>query len=464
MPSIVQSEISNNHIRIDINFPKEETKELLNKALKKEQKKVNLKGFRKGKAPINTIKKLYGNQILSQSIFDELNKAMSEYLQEEKIHYIGEPLPIEEDNNNDLDVKSLDDYNFAFELGLMPKEDLKGMGEEDKYLFYEIEVDSSEAEDLLDQWLRQFGTTESVENIQEDNDLLTLELMELEGGKVKDNGIEATAKILLEEISDDKLKEQFKAAVVGDEIDLNIYDLSKNGEEEFIRKHLLKIEEGQEFSPDFKAGIESVDRFNKAELNEDFFNKAFGQDNVSSKEEALEKATEAIKNQKAGRAKELLYKDVYENITEANKKMDIPEDFIKRWVSSSPSIKSETDEDIENIMVDLRNNIIRTKLLEKLEVKVEQQEILDAAYGQVYQYGIRKKEDADPIVQRMLADKGFVNQIAGNIETSKIIDGIDQHVTKEVKKLSSKEFDDIFENAVKEVQAKQKEQEEVKEE
>ena len=61
--------------------------------LKKYKSKVQMKGFRKGKTPIGVIKKMYGQSVLAEIVMDKINKGLTDFISEEKINILGQPLP-----------------------------------------------------------------------------------------------------------------------------------------------------------------------------------------------------------------------------------------------------------------------------------------------------------------------------------------------------------------------------------
>ena len=456
MSSINRTEIADHHIRLDINMPADEVSDKLKQALKKEQKNANLKGFRKGKAPIATIRKLYGDNILAKMVYDELNKELSEYLEANKLNYLGEPLPLHEEGDNQLNAKKITDYNFSFELGLIPELDLKDW-EEHAYPKYQIEFSEEDVDKQLEDWRKRMGSQEAVDEPIEENDVVNLELMEMEDGKVKADGLSTESRIHIQSIKDEGLKKALMGKKIGDSLDIDIFGLAPDGKEGYIRKYILKIDEDQAFNKDFKAGIDEVLRLEEAEMNQEFFDKVFGPDEVKSEEEAREKTLEFLQRSNESKVQELLFKEVKEKLT-ADVEVPLPVEFIKKWTSESDNFKLETDEDFDNFIEDLRWSLIRSALSNKLELSLDQQEIVEAAYREVYQYGIQEKEMAERMVQQLMSNKEYVDRIANNLETGKLVQAVAEKVKADVNKVDPQEFERIYDEVVKEMSAKQGEE------
>ncbi|HKK88424.1 MAG TPA: trigger factor [Saprospiraceae bacterium] len=453
MSSINRTEIAEHHIRLDIKMPAEEISEKLKKALKKEQKNATLKGFRKGKAPLATIRKLYGDNILAKMVYDDLNKELSEYLEENKINYLGEPLPLHEEGENEINAKKIADYNFSFELGLMPEIDLEGW-EAYAYPKYDIEFGDQDVDKQLEEWKKRMGKQEAVDEPIKENDVVNLELMEMEDGKVKVDGISTESRIHIESVKDEELKKNLLGKKIGDALDIDIYSLAPDGKEEYVRKYLLKIEDDQSFNKEFKAGIDEVLRLEEAEMNQEFFDKVFGPDEVKTEEEAREKTLEFLNRSNEHKVQELLFKEVKEKLTE-DLNVSLPVAFVKKWTSESDNFKLETEEDFDKFLEDLRWSLIRSSLSNKLELSLEQEEIVEAAYREVYQYGIQEKEMAERMVQQLMSNKEYVDRIANNLETGKLVQAVAEKVNADVKKVSPEEFERIYDEVVKEMTAKQ---------
>lgn len=458
MSSINRTEIADYHIRLDIHMPAEQVKENLKKALKKEQKNADLKGFRKGKAPMATIRKLYGDNILAKTVYDDLNKQLSDYLEENKINYLGEPVPLHSEGENEINAKKITDYNFSFELGLIPEFELDGW-EEHNYPKYEIEFGDEDVDKQLKDWKKRMGKQEAVDEPIEENDVVNLELMEMENGQVKADGISAESRIHVESIKDETLKKALLGKKIGDSMDIDIYSLAPDGKEEYIRKYILKIEDDQSFNKEFKAGIDEVLRLEEAEMDQEFFDQVFGPDEVKSEDEAREKTLEFLQRSNEPKIQELLFKEVKEKLTE-DLNVSLPVEFIKKWTTQSDNFNLDTDEDFDKFLEDLRWSLIRSSLSNKLELSLEQQEIVEAAYGEVYQYGIQEKEMAEQMVQQLMSNKEYVDRIANNLETGKLVRAVSEKANADIQKVSPEDFERIYDNVVKEMTEKQKQEEE----
>jgi trigger factor len=455
MPKITKSDLGENHIKLEVLFEEQEVHDELKKGLKKEQKNANLKGFRKGKAPITTLKRLYGERILAQTVYDQLNRSLSEYIEENQINYIGEPLALNQPEDNPVGLKTIQDYKFDFELALAPDIELKGLSEDTEYKMFDVVYSDEEVNEQLNKWQKQTGGNESIEGPAEENDIIQLELLELNTeGQIKDGGLEVETKILVKDIDSDELKKELLGKKVGDELELNVLDLAPGQDEEHLRKYILNIDSEKEFNHIFKAGIDDILRLSEAELDQGFFDRVFGPDKVTNLDEAKLETKKFLKQGSEMRAKELLFKDVREKLQELNT-VEIPNSFLEKWTSQNKELKVNGEEELKQFKQDLSWSLIRSALSKKLGVEVEQQELMETAYREVYQYGIQDRDMADKMVKQLMSNKEYVQKMANNIETGKLIEAVAETAKIKKEEISVEKFEQYFNEVAKKVQEEQ---------
>ena len=291
MPKVERKDIDNLNAVLTVTLEKSEYEPKFKAELKKYRKQANMKGFRKGRTPISVLKKMYGQSVLAEIINEMLQKELNEYLNAQEFRILGQPLPSEEQKQQDIDVKSLDDYEFKFDLGISPEFEVEGADEEATYEKMVVEVSEEKIEEDLQAARKRHGERESVEDdTVKDNDMVKFKAIELEGDAPKEEGIETEFSLLISDNTDEALKEELKDKKAGDSIRFKLSELEEGRDEEYIRKYYLNLEEGdeREFNDTFEATIEEVSRIAPAELNQEFFDQAFGEGNVSSEEEARE--------------------------------------------------------------------------------------------------------------------------------------------------------------------------------
>src|SRR5690554_4807354 len=99
--NISQENIDDLNAVISIEITPEDYKTVVEDAMKTQAKKANIPGFRPGKVPIAHIKRMYGKSILLDEINRMVSDRLNDFLTEEKLEILGQPLPKEEDSENE---------------------------------------------------------------------------------------------------------------------------------------------------------------------------------------------------------------------------------------------------------------------------------------------------------------------------------------------------------------------------
>ena len=152
-------------LKVSIKVDKEDYAEDMNKRLKDFRHKADIRGFRKGMAPMGLIEKMYGGQALADALNSVVSQQISKYIEDNKLNIIGEPLP-SEDNDNTADEG--DSYTFDFDLGVAP-EITVDVTSEDTIPYYTITVSAKAVNDYKENLLRQYGNMQSGEAAGEDD-------------------------------------------------------------------------------------------------------------------------------------------------------------------------------------------------------------------------------------------------------------------------------------------------------
>ena len=168
MAKVVREDIDDLNALLKVELSKEHYEAKLKSELNKYRKKAHIKGFRKGKTPMGFIKKMYGTAVLAEVINESLQTAVSSYISEEKLNILGQPLPVEQEEELTFDVNDLQDYNFSFELGLAPEFELQGIDSSSEFTRYVAEIPESMIDEDLSNARKRGGEQTSVEGAIEE--------------------------------------------------------------------------------------------------------------------------------------------------------------------------------------------------------------------------------------------------------------------------------------------------------
>ncbi|GAA5220814.1 trigger factor [Membranihabitans marinus] len=441
------NKIDDLNAQIKVSVEVEDYAEKLASELKTYQKKSSMKGFRKGKTPKSMVEKMYGKSLLADIVNQELQEGLSNYLKEEKIEFLGQPIPSEDQALIQFDTKSNKAYEFIFDLGLTPEFEVAGL--EDSYTYYDAIIPDEDVETEWERYRKQKGERVDVEEGFEDNDYLTFNAKELEDGVEKPNGLEATVSVLVSLIDDQEVKDKVLAAKKGDKIQFNVLTLEKDRTEEYVRKYILKLDDEEmdrEFNPTFEGEIVEAKRVELAEVNQEFLTSVFGEE-VETEEAAKEVIAKEIKTYYDSQADAILFRNVQTKLMESSD-ITLPDEFLKRWlaVSNETVSKEQIESEYDSYFADnLRWTLIRNKLVKAKEIEILPEDIQNELRRRVIQYagGYNLGEEfIEQTVQRLMQDQKQVEEAYEESLAAKLFDALKVDLTLESEAIAQ---DDLME-------------------
>lgn len=360
---------------------------LVEKQLKNIRQKANIPGFRPGMVPMGLVKKQYGTAVKAEEINKLLQTKIFEYIKENKVDMLGEPLPIEEQQAT-IDMVNDKDFTFEFEIALAPKFDAT-LTADDKLAYYKIQPTDEMIDSQVQAYAQRCGEYKQVESY-EDKDMLKGSLVEAaeEGISVKD------AVMMPTYMKNDEQKALFAGAKVGDVITFNPTTAFDGSEAELAS--LLKIEKSEvaAHTGEFTFTISEITRFVASELNQNVFDAAFGKDTVKSEEEFRAKISEQFAERFAVDSDYKLLLDTRSYLMERIGKLEFPEALLRRIMemNKAEGAESISEEDFQKSITELSWHLIKEQLAKKFEVKIDDNDVLSVAKAatrdQFMQYGM----------------------------------------------------------------------------
>jgi len=447
--NIVRKDLDQNNALVTIRIEKADYAVKVDKTLSDYRKKANIPGFRPGMVPASLVKKQYGKAVLSEEINKLVSENLVKYIQENKINTLGEPLPsLTEQPAINLDTQ--EDFDFVFDLGIAPEFEVE-VSEKDTVTYYKISVNDEMIENQIKSYTARFGKYIQEDTVEE-KDMLKGELLEMQDGIVKEDGIKVQdAALTIAYMKDDAQKALFTDAKKGDIITFNPTIAFANESE---ISSLLKIskEEAALIDADFQLKIESITRYHESEINQEMFDKVYGEGTVNGETEFRAKITENIQENllrdseyKFGMDAQTMLLNKYNNLT-------FPDTFLKRWVlTNNKKLTAEKlEEDFPKMIADLKWQIIKTKLMQMHNVQIEPADIEDfakqMAKAQFAQYGMVGMEDdiISNYAKDMLKKEETRSNIIERVADAKIYSLLKQTVTLENKDITIEELNKMF--------------------
>jgi len=437
---------------ITVKIEKPDYEERVNNILKDYRRKAKIDGFRPGKVPQGLVNKMYRKPVLADEINKVLAESLSKFLVDDKLNILGEPLP----NANHplkIDWDHDTDFEFVFDIGLAPEIDF-AVSENDSIIYYNILASKEEIDKQVDRIASRYGTLKDAPEIS-GNDMVKADMTELDSsGNPAENGIiieEGT--ISLEFVKDEEIKNKFNGLKPGDQL---VIDVKKAFENETDLAALLKIDKEKlaTIHPDFRLTIKSVSRFEKADVNQELFDKAYGKDTIKSEEEFRQKVEEELKSAFERNSDYKLRLDAREYYL-GKFQQKLPDEFLKRWLLHSNEGKvtqEQIDKDFDHFIVDLKWQLVKGKITKDNELKINEEELVnhvkDAIRQQFIQYYGIGEVPADLLEKyskESLAREEDRNRYVESLNENKIFEFIKKTVKLNTNEITLEKFNNLFE-------------------
>lgn len=442
--NITQNNIDELNAEIVLVFQPEDYKGKYDEALAATRRNVNMPGFRPGKVPMGMVKKMYGKGILAEEFNKMINEHMQNHILENKLQVLGNPLPKEMDRNGDWDNPG--DFEFIFELGLAPEFEV-ALNNKEKYEYSTIKIDEDLLNKEMDNLTRRYGQLTAAEE-SEENDLLVGDFIQLdENNEILEGGIMKEGTIALEFLTDDEAK----AALIGKKVgEIVVVDPNKvsRGADDMAQMLGISIEEVADMKSMFNFRIGEVKRMNPAELNQELFDKLFGEGNVTSEEELRTRLAEDMTNMFKRDTDRVFMNQVTERLIETSN-ITLPDEFLKKWIIQSndkPITVEQVEAEYDQYSKGLKWQLIENKIITTNELKVEDAEAIDYAKqmlaAQWKQYGLPDPEDGELTEQatKLMANQEEGKRIYDMMYDNKVLQFVKDNVKLENKELSYDEF------------------------
>ena len=440
MPNVSFEKTSNVTGRITVEMPKAEINEKLNAELKKQRGRVDMKGFRKGKVPISTLRKMMGNELLGQILDNEIREGLFGHIEEEKIDIIFSPKPIEEEGTPMITATSVQDLTLKYEVALTP--DFEINLPDESFDYYVLDVPAEDIDETVQRMLKQSGETEELtEGTVASDDILNVTITE--AGPVEDK-ISNSTKLYTESLTDES-KELFIGKNVGDIISVaDLNTLEKESTDTYVKKYFLELDDVETdiSGKSFDVKIDGISRVTPGELNDEFWEKYDATGEIKTedalREDIVKQQSAGFRQQADGMANFAIQKHLVEHT-----EMELPTEFMQEL--------NEGDEtEYELFERGVRWMLIRNKYAEDKDIKLEYEDIKAEATASLTRMLGGQRPDfmtdefVDSYVQRILADEKQRNEMSSSAIEKKIMAALRDQVTLQEVSLKSDDFNEVI--------------------
>ncbi|EHQ29538.1 trigger factor [Mucilaginibacter paludis] len=443
--NITQEKIDNLNSILTITLQPEDYNPRVEKTIKDQAKKAKIAGFRPGMVPPSHIKRMYGKSILVEEVNSLLNDSLTNYISENNIDVLGQPLP-KIDREKEFNWDFTDNFEFNYEMGVAPEFTID-ISSKDKATEYVIKADEATLAERIKNIRRGYGKMTNPD-VSADDDVLYSELKQLSAdGSVFEDGISNTASIRLDQIKN----EEVKASLIGlKKDDVITFDIQKAFDNDAAKvAALLKIEEDEaaDLKSDFQLTVKNVNRLEESDLNQEFFDKLFGEGTVTTEEEFRAKITEEVEGMMVQDSDRRLQNDLY-NLVMDKVNFELPDEFLKRWLlaTNDKLTQEDLDKDYDNFAKNLKWTLIENKIVKDNEIEIKYDEVfalakqrLDAQF-RMYSPQPLSDEQLGQYTVQYLQNKENGNKIFEELKALKTLDYLKTVVTLDKKEISSEEF------------------------
>ncbi len=375
--NITKEKLNDLHLQVNINIAPADYLPKVEEAIKVYSKKLNIPGFRKGHVPQGMAKKMVGNEMLAEELNKLIGETLDNYIKEEKLNILGQPLPVENMKKQEINIQSPSSYDFSFELGLVSEYQLSDLAKKE-FLNYEVKPEEKTVLDEIEKLKVRYGTTEETDTIIKDS-VLSIIFKELNNDESeKLNGIERTRRISIESFSNEQVKNNIMSLKKGESLVINIFDAYSNNEELIIHNILdINHDQANGMGHTFKVTIDGIFEVKKTDLNQDLYNRLFGDGIVNNEVELHEKIKEELTRSYKGAAHQKLLNDISTYLIE-NTTISFPDNFLKKWIltnNENPVTSEQVEKEFGQFIRQLKWDLITERISKEAGIKIEGAEL-----------------------------------------------------------------------------------------
>ncbi|MBC5837193.1 trigger factor [Flavobacterium muglaense] len=396
---------------------------------------ATVKGFRKGQVPKDLVAKQYGKAIKEEEVKKVVDLALERFIQSERLNLLGTPLP-KVNENFDWDAEEL---TFEYEIGLVPNFELD-LDAKNDIVKYVVTADDKLIDGQVERIQKQFGTAIPQEVVAADSDVTGTFANE-------EKGINNATTIAADLFKDKATFDLFIGKKVGDVVTVNTKGLF---EDDHQLMDVMKVshDDVHGLDVDVNFTIEAINTAELAELNQELFDKLFGEGKVASLDELKAKIKEDAENQFATQADQKLLGDVTEFLIE-NTKFDLPAEFLKKWLQTVGEKKLSPEEaEVEYARSEkgLRFQLIEGRAMAQSDIKITFEDLKTFTTKnirqQMAQFGQTNPtdEEVQGIVARVLSNQDEVKRLSDQVVAEKLLELFKEKAQPTTKEVTYDEF------------------------
>jgi len=447
--NIVRKDLDQTNSTLTVSIVKADYAENVEKNLRDYRKRANFPGFRPGNIPMGLLKKMFGEAIIAEEINKQVQDALYKYIKGNDLNILGEPM-VNPDSVM-ADFKNQEDFEFIFDIAFPPKFEVN-LSDKDKVNYYTITVTDEMVENQVKSYTGRFGKYVQEDTVNE-NDMVKGELLEMIGGKVNEDGIKVNDAVLTPAYMKDAAQ---KALFVGKKKgDVVVFNPQVAFENETEISSMLKISKDQakKIQADFQMTINGITRYQESEINQELFDKVFGEGNVTTEKEFINRIKANIQEELTSDSNYKFSLDAREMLLSKYKDITFPNEFLKRWliVANEKLTPDMLEEEYPKILRDLLWHQIKENIAKANDLKVEAADIEEyakkVAKSQFAQYGMVGMDDSilDNYAKDMMKKEENIKRFSERALEEKVLAFVRNTVKLNKKDITIENFNKMLE-------------------
>ena len=435
---------------LTITVEKEDYQEQVEKTLKNYRKRAQVPGFRPGMVPMGMIRKQYGTAVKVDEVNRLLGDKLMEYIRENKIHMLGEPLPSEKQEPQDLEKDG--PLTFVFDIAVAPEFKAE-LSEKDKIDYYTITVDDKLVDEQVQMYAQQAGEFQKAE-VFGGNDTLTGDLRQLDAeGNTLEGGITTEGGMVMPAyIKDEEQRKLFDGCKPGDIITFNPKKAYPDNDAEVAALLKVQKDDVKELTNDFSYQVTEIRHFQPAEVNQQLFDRVFGEGTVTDEKTFREKVGELLQSQLMQNSDYKFLLDLRAYMEQKVGNLEFPEALLKRVMLNNNKDKGAdyVEKNFEGSIRELKWHLIKEQLVVAQEIKVEEADlkaIAKAAIRQQFaQYGMTDVPDdvLEQYADEQLKKRENVDNFVDRAVDLKLVEKLKTVVKLDNKSITLEEFNQMM--------------------
>ncbi len=443
--NISQEKKDNLNAVITINISAEDYQPRVDKAIKDNAKKAKLPGFRPGMVPAGHIKKVYGKSILVDEVNNLLSDTLNNYITENNIEILGQPLP-DADDDKAYNWDFADNFEFKYDIGLAPEFTID-LSSADQLTQYDIKADGETLSARIKNLRRSYGKMTNPD-VSADDDVLYAELTQLSpDGAVFEGGITNTTSIRLDQIKDEAVKAQLIGLKKQDEL---VFDIQQAYSNDAARvAAILKIDEAAaaDLKSNFKLHVKNINRLEESDLDQAFFDKIFGEGVVTTEEEFRSRIKDELEGMMAQDSERRLQNDIY-NLALQKINFPLPDEFLRRWLkATNPKLSDEElTAGYDDFAKNLKWTLIANKVVQDNNIEIKYEDVFQLAklrldqQFRMYSQQPMTEEQLGQYTVQFMQNQENANRIFEEVKAQKVFEYLKGTLTLNKQEISHADF------------------------